>query len=62
MVKEKTINGEKYYQCEICKFYYKTKDLAQKCEDFCKKHNACSIEITRHSVQIDKKSINANDE
>lgn len=41
-----------YYQCGECKFYYKTKNLARKCEDFCKKHHSCSIEITKHAIKI----------
>jgi hypothetical protein len=48
MVKE--IKGKTYYQCEICKFYYETRKLAQKCEDFCKEHSSCSLEITKHAV------------
>jgi len=52
MVKEVIKNGKKYYECEECKFYYKTKEWAEKCEEFCKKHNACSIEITKYSVSI----------
>ena len=50
MVKEKKINGATYYQCEICKFYYKEKSWAEKCEAFCKKHKSCSLEITKHAV------------
>lgn len=52
MVKEVDKNGKKYFQCEICKFYYKTRELAQKCEDFCNKYKSCSIEITKHAVKI----------
>lgn len=52
MVKETEKNGKTYYQCEICKFYYESRDLAQKCEDFCKEHNSCSLEITKHAVQL----------
>ncbi len=52
MVKEINYKGKNYFQCSICKFYYETKDLAQKCEDFCKKHNSCSLEITKHAVKI----------
>ena len=32
-------------------------DLAKKCEDWCKKHNSCSLEITRHSVEAQKQKI-----
>jgi len=52
MVKEKIINNKSYYQCEICLFYYETKEMAQKCEDYCKKYKSCSLEITKHAVQL----------
>ena len=55
MVKEEVINGKTYYQCEECDFYYEEKELAQKCEDFCKEHKSCSIEITKHAVKPTKK-------
>jgi len=28
------------------------KELAQKYEDFCRKHNAYTIEITKHAVKL----------
>ena len=54
MVKEEIINNKKYYQCEICKFYYKDKKWAQKCEDFCFKYESCSVEIVKHAVNPKK--------
>lgn len=45
----KETNG--YYYCEICKFKYETKELAFKCEGYCKKNNSCSLEIIKHAVQ-----------
>lgn len=56
MVSEKIIDGKTYYQCDICKFYYKTRELAQQCEDFCNKYKSCSIEITKQAVQLDDKN------
>ena len=50
MVKEETINNKIYYQCEACEFYYKEKKWAEKCEEFCKKYKACSMEIAKHAV------------
>lgn len=41
----------KYFQCKICKIYYKEKSLADKCEEWCKNHNSCNIEILKYSVQ-----------
>jgi len=52
MVKEITKNNKTYFMCEACNMYYKTKELAQKCEDFCNKNHACSMEITKHAVKI----------
>ena len=40
-----------YYVCEECKFKYKDKATAQKCENWCKKHKSCNLEITKHAVQ-----------
>ena len=39
------------YQCPECGLYYETEETAKRCEAFCKEHNACSIEITKHSVE-----------
>ena len=44
----------KLYRCKECGFAYKEKELAKECEDFCKKHHQCSLEITRHAVQSTK--------
>ena len=55
MVKQITHEGKTYYQCEICLFYYETKDLAQQCEDYCEKYKSCSLEITKHAVQLNIK-------
>jgi len=52
MVKQISKNNKEYYQCEECGFIYKEKSWAQKCENFCKKYKSCSIEITKHSVDV----------
>lgn len=43
---------KKYVQCPVCKLYYKTKELAQKCENFCRTYKSCSLEITKHAVTV----------
>jgi len=53
MVKQIKKGDKVYYQCEICKFTYETKEWADKCENWCKEHNSCNIEITKHAVNID---------
>lgn len=52
MVKTITKNKKRFYQCEECDFYYTSKTLASKCENFCKKHKSCSLGITNHAVKI----------
>jgi len=50
MVKITEKEGKQCYQCEECKFLYKDKELADKCEKYCKKHHGCNIEITQFAV------------
>lgn len=52
MVSEKIKDDKTYYLCDICKFAYETRELAQQCQDFCKAHNACSVDITKQAVKI----------
>jgi len=42
--------NKKYYQCGICKFVYKDKNWADKCEEWCKKHKSCNMSITNYAV------------
>jgi hypothetical protein len=51
MVKEIKKYGKIYFQCEECSFLYEKRRLAEKCEAYCKKHNSCSLEITRQAVK-----------
>ncbi len=50
MVKEITKSNNRFYMCEACGFGYKDMQTAKKCENFCKDHNSCSMEITRHAA------------
>ncbi|MFQ5975323.1 MAG: hypothetical protein ACE5J5_03285 [Candidatus Hydrothermarchaeales archaeon] len=52
MVKEDTWENKKIYRCGECNLGYLDKEIAQKCENFCKTHNACSMEITKNAVVI----------
>jgi len=53
MVKEVKKEGFTFYICEECGLAYKEKTWAEKCERFCSKHHACSLEITSHAVKMD---------
>jgi len=54
VVKEKLIGGRVLFICEECGLAYEDRSWAEKCEDFCSKYHACSIEITRHAVKVSK--------
>ena len=53
MVKEIEHKGKKYYQCEACEMYYNSRELVQKCENFCNDKKSCNTEIIKHAVQLD---------
>ena len=52
MVKEEIKNNKKYYVCEECGFLYEEKEWAEKCQIWCKEHNSCNIEITKHASKV----------
>jgi hypothetical protein len=51
MVKNLNKGEKEYFQCEECLFFYEDKTWAEKCEEWCKEHNSCNINITAHAVQ-----------
>ena len=53
MVKEIKKQGKKYNVCEECGFAYESKEWAEKCENYCKEHRSCSLEITKYAVKTD---------
>lgn len=47
MVKE--VEGK--FQCEECNFFYNEKEIAQKCEKWCKENNSCNLEIIKYALK-----------
>ncbi len=47
--------NKKPHQCPECGLHYEDKAIAKQCEAFCKEHNACSLDITRYSVENKQK-------
>lgn len=39
------------YQCEACGLHYEDEAMMKKCYEFCAEYNACSLEITKYSVE-----------
>ena len=52
MVAEISDKGKKLFKCSECGFIYANKEIANKCEDFCTKHGACSLEITKQAIKV----------
>ena len=52
MVKKEERGKKQYFVCEVCEFYYKNKELAKECENFCKENNGCNLEIVKYAVNF----------
>jgi hypothetical protein len=39
------------YKCEECGLHYNEEQYAKDCYAYCKAHNACSIDITKCSIE-----------
>ncbi len=42
--------GRPVYYCEVCGLAYKDETLAQRCEEHCRTHPSCSLELSRQAV------------
>lgn len=45
---------EDSYECEECGLRYENRELAEQCEQWCKEHSSCNLEITQHAVNKNK--------
>ncbi|MHA2059303.1 MAG: DUF7128 family protein [Candidatus Ranarchaeia archaeon] len=57
MVKAIKRNNHTLYICEECSLAYLDKSWAQKCEEYCKTQNACSLAITKHAYSPQDRKI-----
>ncbi len=51
MVNKIKLKGKDAFECEECMFAYSDRKLAGKCENWCKKHKSCNLDIIRFAVQ-----------
>mgnify|MGYP001592468639 CR=1 FL=1 len=51
MVKEITKKEKKYFQCEECRMFYLKNEIAEKCENWCRKYSSCNLEIIKNAVK-----------
>jgi hypothetical protein len=50
MVKEKKIDSQVLFLCEICGLGYEDRETAQKCEEWCRKTGTCNVDISKKAV------------
>ena len=41
------------YICNECKLKYRDKEMAEKCEAWCKKNQSCNLEIIKYAIKED---------
>ena len=52
MVKGVKVADRRFFVCEECGLGYETPSLAADCEEHCRTHLACSLEIARQAVYV----------
>jgi len=50
----KTSKGAELYNCLECGLKYREKKWAEKCEEWCKEHKSCNLEITKHALKNER--------
>jgi hypothetical protein len=50
MIKKVEKKGKVLFICEECGLAYEQKEWAEKCQQWCKEHQSCNLEIIQHSV------------
>lgn len=51
MVKEIQEGEQVLYKCEECGLSYQEKEIAEKCQVWCKETNSCNLEIIKFAVE-----------
>jgi len=51
MVRKIEKQNQVLYQYEECGHFYETEELAKKCEEWCKEHKSCNLEIIKYAVK-----------
>lgn len=51
MVREDRFEGREAYRCGECGFHYARQAQAERCEAFCREHDACSTAIIQDALE-----------
>jgi hypothetical protein len=54
VVKAVERSGQTLYVCEECGLAYNEKEWAEKCEQWCREHGTCNIEIIEHGAPLEE--------
>jgi len=52
MAEEENLEGQIVFKCMKCGWLYKNRNMAEKCEEWCERHNSCDLEITKYAIKI----------
>jgi hypothetical protein len=54
MVHEIIKNKKSAYVCNVCSLSYSDRTVAEQCEEYCTTYGACSLEITKHAIEMQR--------
>lgn len=49
-------NQQKRYKCPECGLHYTEKEIAVKCESWCREHKSCNLDITKSSIEAKQRN------
>ncbi|MEK7561626.1 MAG: hypothetical protein AAB541_02080 [Patescibacteria group bacterium] len=55
------LDKKRQFRCSECGLHYRQQQIAKQCEEYCKTHNACSIEIMRYAIETQPKAVSDED-
>ena len=44
------------YRCSVCKLEFTIEELGRQCEEWCRTHDSCNLEIGRQAINRDSAS------
>lgn len=44
------IKNKKLYRCEECCLKYESKEIAEKCQVWCREHKSCNLDLIKYAV------------
>lgn len=44
-------DNEEIYQCEECGLKYEGKEIAEKCQAWCKEYKSCNLDIIKYAIK-----------